>query len=1036
MLSALTLCAQDINLNLDFKNSQIRSQRIELGLEVNPSISFNGTLKISFGTTSSSVSMTTHVVASISDQEDFTTYENNTKTYFFKQENLTPNTTYYFKWWLESSTFGNIEKQVTALTTPAPFSVLPSQKFEIPEEGLIPGDTIGFLKYEDTNGSWSKVQTYYKTTIGLKNDGTLWAWGRNAKRIIVNPSSQSEVVYEPIQVIMPPEPEDFDFDGDGYWDVDENLNSQSDSTTSTSVPTDTDEDRFSDAFEISLGLNPNNPEITLEEEQILFAYFIANILNSDNNILFHDFALSNTAVLAIEKDTKRLFFWGVAMGNVGLTKRDFDDHLQFAPDPNILPMDFEISDLATGWENIIDFPSLVESSTLRWEKVAISNNYTTPKFPNLNNLGEIYDPKVAGITEDGDLYIWGVIDGLMLPDKIQVGIGRTWKDVKVGDAIIALSTDGTIHEIAMEIPLVASLSSLDRDNDGVPDADDAFEWDPNFQYDNDEDGFPNKMEDRVGTNKNNSDTDGDGVLDAEDQLPLDPNYSLDNDQDGLPDELDPNDNNWDSDNDGVPDGEDADPSDANKRWDCDGDGVDDETEWKRNADPCVLDTDGDGINDKDDKYPRTYYYAYDTDGDGLPDALERINETDPTRSDSDGDGYMDAIAPAKFNTFRQLAQELNCSEGWERCDQWLYFWKFWDIKYDCNGDGWVSWEEWEGISAACQNMTPRDDFPNNANWKLDTDRDGEADAVDLDDDNDGYTDEVEQNSAVGTDPKDWESQPEDSDGDQLPDGLEKLLGTDPFNWDSDYDGSGDGWDAWPLDSSISWDDDKDKLENWIELAFTKTDPQNPDSDGDGVSDFLDAFPNNANWSLDTDGDGLSDAYEDATPGLLKNAIDSDGDGYTDAPCNRDKMIRVTDDSGNTWYEPNWRECEGDWKRVDTDGDGEYNEDDVDDDGDGVLDVDDTDWYNTWEFTASTWKEDLFPADASEWADNDLDGIGDNEDPNDDNDEYPDTIDDFPYDASEYLNTDKPTQANGGLTDWDGDGVYGEIIIMMVGLIYT
>ena len=253
MLSALTLGAQDINLNLDFKNSQIRSQRIELGLEVNPSTSFNGTLKISFGTTSSSVSMTTHVVASISDQEDFTAYENNTKTYYFKQENLTPNTTYYFKWWLESSTFGNIEKQVTALTTAAPFSVLPSQKFEIPEEGLIPGDTIGFLKYDDTDGSWSKVQTAYKTTIGLKTDGSLWAWGRNAKRIIVNPASRSEVVYEPVQVIMPPDPANFDSDGDGYWDVDENLNSQSDPTTSTSVPTDTDEDMFSDAFEISLG---------------------------------------------------------------------------------------------------------------------------------------------------------------------------------------------------------------------------------------------------------------------------------------------------------------------------------------------------------------------------------------------------------------------------------------------------------------------------------------------------------------------------------------------------------------------------------------------------------------------------------------------------------------------------------------------------------------------------------------------------------------------------------------------------------------
>ena len=85
--------------------------------------------------------------------------------------------------------------------------------FEIPEEGIIPGDTIGFIKYEDTDGTWQKVQTYYKTTLGLKSDGTLWAWGRNAKKLVVNPASQSEVVYEPLQVIMPPEPKDFDKDG-------------------------------------------------------------------------------------------------------------------------------------------------------------------------------------------------------------------------------------------------------------------------------------------------------------------------------------------------------------------------------------------------------------------------------------------------------------------------------------------------------------------------------------------------------------------------------------------------------------------------------------------------------------------------------------------------------------------------------------------------------------------------------------------------------------------------------------------------------
>ncbi|MDB4062446.1 gliding motility-associated C-terminal domain-containing protein [Flavobacteriaceae bacterium] len=999
MLSALTLGAQDINLNLDFKNSQIRSQRIELGLEVNPSISFNGTLKISFGTTSSSVSMTTHVVASISDQEDFTAYENNTKTYFFKQENLSPNTTYYFKWWLESSTFGNIEKQVTALTTPAPFSVLPSQKFEIPEEGLIPGDTIGFLKYDDTNGSWSKVQTAYKTTIGLKNDGTLWAWGRNAKRIIVNPASRSEVVYEPVQVIMPPDPANFDSDGDGYWDVDENLNSQSDSTTSTSVPTDTDEDMFSDAFEISLGLNPNSEEITPEEDRILYAYFIANILSSANSMLFHDFALSRTAVLAIEKDTRRLFFWGVAMGNVGLTKRSFSDHLASTSDSNILPMDFEISDLVTGWENIVDFPMEVDT-LLRWERVAISNNFTSPKFPNPNGIGEVYDATAAGITEDGDLYIWGVIDGLMLPDKIQVGSGRTWKDVRVGDAIIALSTDGTIHEIGMKIPLSASLSTLDRDNDGVSDTEDAFEWDPNFQYDNDDDGFPNKMEDRVGTNKNNSDSDGDGVLDAEDQLPLDPNYSLDNDQDGLPDELDPNDDNWDSDNDGVPDGEDADPSDPNKRWDCDGDGVDDETEWQRNADPCVLDTDGDGVNDKDDKYPRSFFYKKDSDGDGLPDALEIVNETNPNNSDTDGDGYLDAIAASKFDTFRLAANNLDCSEGWERCDQWLYFWRFWDIKYDCDGNGWVSWEEWEGISPACQGLLPRDEFPNDANYTADTDRDGDPDEIDEDDDNDGFKDVVELDSNVNTDPKDWESQPKDMDGDWLADAIEISIGSDPYSWDTDGDGSGDGWDSWPLDPTIAWDDDKDRLENWIEENRLGTDPQKADTDGDGVNDNLDLFPLDANQSSDSDGDGLSDSYENAQ-GMNPNSKDSDGDGYYDAPCDRNKEVYYTDpETGFSWWTDNWRECDGYWARNPNNN-------------------------NNWQYYPSSWVEDKFPTIANEWADNDADGTGDNSDTDDDNDGTIDSQDDFPNNPAEQKNTDKPTIANGYLTDDDNDGVYGE-----------
>lgn len=998
-LGLTPIFAQDINLNIDLPNTQIRSTRVELALEVNKrtDFTFDGIIKIEFG--ASTASLTTHVVDSISSGEEF-----NLKSFFFEQENLSPNTDYKYRWKLESDAFTTLVLDEVTITTPSGFDVLPYQLFEIPEKGVIAGDTIGFIKYEDVDGTWQKVQTYYKTTLGLKEDGTLWAWGRNAKGLIINLAGNSEVIYEPLQVIMPPDPEDFDQDGDGYFDVDEDLNSQqSDKNDENSLPLDSDGDRFSDAFELILGTDPNNGEFTWEDDQKVYNYFITNIVDSSNQLLFHDFALSRTAALGIEKNTKRLYFWGDSNGNVALNSDVHTQHLQSSqhliddPDPNVLPLRYPLADILSGAEVISDHPVLIDSLK-RWEKIAISNNYETPRIPNINNLGEVFDTTVAGITETGELFIWGIVDGLMLPNYIDVSNGRTWKDVKVGDAIIALADDGTIHEVGMNIPLKANASTLDRDNDGVPDIDDAFEWDPAFQYDNDDDGFPNKIEDEVGTDKNNPDTDGDGVLDAEDQLPLDPNYSRDADSDGLPDELDPNDDNWDSDNDGVPDGEDADPSDRTKRWDCDKDGVSDEEEWQRGSDPCMLDTDGDGVNDKDDKYPRSFYYKADSDSDGLPDALEIVNGTDPNNQDSDGDGYLDAIASSKFDEFRQLANNLDCSLGWERCDQWLFFWRFWDIKYDCDGNGWISWEEWEGISPACQNLKPRDEFPNNNLYSSDTDRDGDADEIDDDDDNDGFKDVVELNVLINTDPKDWQSQPRDSDGDRLPDEIELDAGTDPFNWDTDGDGSGDGWDAWPLDTTIAWDDDKDRIENWIEENRLGTDPQKADTDGDGINDKDDLYPLDPNQSSDSDGDGLSDSYE-TSRGMNPNSKDSDGDGYYDTECDRDKEIFYTDpQTGDSWWTNNWRECDGYWGQNQN---------------------------GQWQFFPSSWIEDEFPTNASEWKDSDKDGTGDNSDPDDDNDGAIDTEDDFPFDPSEQLNTDKPTILNGYLTDNDGDGIYGE-----------
>ena len=59
IICSLPLSAQEIILNSDFKNTQIRSQRVELAVAINPSESFAGDLKISFGT--STTSLTTHL---------------------------------------------------------------------------------------------------------------------------------------------------------------------------------------------------------------------------------------------------------------------------------------------------------------------------------------------------------------------------------------------------------------------------------------------------------------------------------------------------------------------------------------------------------------------------------------------------------------------------------------------------------------------------------------------------------------------------------------------------------------------------------------------------------------------------------------------------------------------------------------------------------------------------------------------------------------------------------------------------------------
>jgi hypothetical protein len=175
-----------------------------------------------------------------------------------------------------------------------------------------------------------------------------------------------------------------------------------------------------------------------------------------------------------------------------------------------------------------------------------------------------------------------------------------------------------------------------------------------------------------------------------------------------------------------------------------------------------------------------------------------------------------------------------------------------------------------------------------SNSTNDNDGDGCNDSYeDLDDDNDGITDETEADT--GSNPLDA-----DSDADGYQDG-EDVFPTDSTEWtDSDGDGFGDNSDACPdvfgaslqpvagcLDSdSDGWADDSD--------AFPYDPEEWSDSDLDEVGDNSDAFPTDWKEWNDSDNDLIGD-NSDACPDVFGTSLqpipgcpDSDSDGWADS----------------------------------------------------------------------------------------------------------------------------------------------------------
>ena len=186
-------------------------------------------------------------------------------------------------------------------------------------------------------------------------------------------------------------------------------------------------------------------------------------------------------------------------------------------------------------------------------------------------------------------------------------------------------------------------------------------------------------------------------------------------------------------------------------------------------------------------------------------------------------------------------------------------------------------------------------------------------------------------------------------------------------------------------------------------------------------DVNDAFPLNAAEFVDTDGDGIGNQrryrrrwrrvldVNDAFPLDPAESVDTDNDGTGN---NAD-----TDDDGDGVLDVNDAFPLDAAESVDTDGDGTGNNADTDDDDDGVVmppmpshSMRLNQWTPTTTALATTpiptmtttasWTDDAFPLDPGELADTDGDGIGDNADPDDDNDGVLDAADAFPFNPTE------------------------------------
>ena len=429
------------------------------------------------------------------------------------------------------------------------------------------------------------------------------------------------------------------------------------------------------------------------------------------------------------------------------------------------------------------------------------------------------------------------------------------------------------------------------------------------------------------TDDTDLDDDNDGILDTVEQAACSPSsLTCDSDGDGIINSLD-----LDSDNDGINDVIEAGGTDADKNGVADGTvsatGIpatantgltapDTDGDGKKN--PYDLDSDNDGINDLVESGNALLADANgdgmvdgtDTDKDGIlgaadgtPSTWADANDTAPVDTDGTGGAnYIDTDADGDGLTDLAESGITNPAALDANGDGKI------DDATDTDGDGIPQGVDGAPTAFGDANSpalpdTDGDGKPDYID-AADTDGDGVADATDLDDDNDGILDTVEQAACSPS------SLTCDTDGDGIINSLDL---------DSDNDGINDVIEAGGTDADKNGVADGTVSATGIP-ATANTGLTAPDTDGDGKKNPYD---------LDSDNDGINDLVESGNALLA----DANGDGMVDGTdTDKDGILGAADGTPSTWADAN------DTAPVDTDGTGGANYIDTDADGDGLTDL--------------------------------------------------------------------------------------------------